>query len=45
MKKILAAALVLAAIPALTLLSGATQQEKWQKFRSKSATQLPISPF
>jgi len=41
MKKILAAALVLAAIPALTLLSGATQQEKVAKVSLKVGDTAP----
>ena len=41
MKKILAAALVLAAIPALTLLSSATQQEKVAKVSLKIGDTAP----
>jgi len=41
MKKILAAALVLAAIPALTLLSSATQQEKVAKVSLKIGDPAP----
>jgi len=41
MKKILAAALVLAAIPALTLLSAATQQEKVAKVSLKVGDTAP----
>ena len=41
MKKILAAALVLAAIPAATLLSSATQQEKVAKVSLKVGDTAP----
>jgi peroxiredoxin len=41
MKKILAAALVLAAIPAATLLSSATQQEKMAKVSLKVGDTAP----